>query len=99
MSYFWKRGYYVQRAYASKGVFDIIAVPPKGGFSRPFLIQAKGDQKQGYIKPEERTKLKAYAKKYNAYCLIAFRGIRLTKTGQISKNRRLKFKLIPIHLW
>ena len=73
MSFFLKRGYYVQRAYASKGVFDIIAVAPKGRPSSAFLIQAKGDGKQGYCDPEERVRLKNATKKYNAHCCIAFR--------------------------
>ena len=73
MSYLWKRGYYVQRAYASKGIFDIIAVAPKGRLDRPLLIQAKGDEKQGYIDPSESARLKNAAKNYNAYCCIAFK--------------------------
>ena len=86
MSYLWKRGYYVQRAYASKGVFDIIAVAPKGRLSKPLLIQAKGDSKQGYINPEERARLKDAAKKYHAYCCVAFKD-----------GRKLKFRLINIY--
>lgn len=73
MSYLWKRGYYVQRAYASKGIFDIIAVAPKNRLSYPLLIQAKGDEKYGYIDPEESERLKIAAKKYNGYCCIAFK--------------------------
>ena len=73
MSYLWKRGYYVQRAYASKGVFDIIAIAPKGRLSKPLLIQAKGNEKQGYVDPEESSRLKDAAKKYNAYCCVSFK--------------------------
>lgn len=89
MSYFWKRNYYVQRAYASKGVFDIIAVPPKGRPCRAFLIQAKGDKKQGYLNPKERTRLKKAATTYNAHCTIAFKD----------RNKKLKFKLISPYTW
>ena len=73
MAYLWKRGYYVQRAYASKGVFDITATAGKGGLSRPLLIQAKGDEKYGYINPEESARLKIATQKYNGYCCIAFK--------------------------
>ena len=86
MSYFWKRGYYVQRAYASKGVFDIIAVPPKGRVSKSFLIQAKGDRRKGYIDPSESARLKDAAKHYNAYCCIAFK-----------EGHKLKFRLVNIY--
>ena len=83
MSYLWKRGYYVQRAYASKGIFDIIAVAPKNRLDKPLLIQAKSDKKYGYIDPTESARLKGAAQRYNAYCCIAF------KTG-----RQLKFRLV-----
>jgi len=66
MRYLWERFYYVQRAYASKGVFDIIAIPPKSRHCSPLLIQAKGDRKQGYINPQERTKLGDAAKRLDA---------------------------------
>jgi len=65
MYYLWKQGYYVQRAYASKGVFDVLAIPPKGGLGKALLIQAKGDKKQGYVGPEERARLGCARKKYD----------------------------------
>jgi len=86
MRYLWERYYYVQRAYASKGVFDILAIPPKHRHCSSLLIQAKGDKKQGYINPKERKQLGVAAKSYDGICCIAFK----TKTG------KLRFRLIPI---
>ena len=83
MSYLWKRGYYVQRAYASKGIFDIVAIALKGRLNRPLLIQAKSDSKCGYIDPTESARLKGATQRYNAYCCIAF------KIG-----RKLKWRLV-----
>ena len=68
------RGYYVVRSYASKGVFDLVAVPPKGSrLSRALLIQAKYSRK-GKIKitTEEKIRLGIAARRYKAYCCLAF---------------------------
>ena len=58
MKFLRNKGYYCLRAYASKGLYDIIAIPPKvdeeGWFSYPLLIQAKTN---GYVPPKEREKL------------------------------------------
>lgn len=94
MSYLWKRGYYVQRAFASKGIFDIVAIAPKGGLDRPLLIQAKGDEKQGYVDPEESERLKIASGIYNAYCCIAFKDRYKTGKGKQSKNKRIWWRLI-----
>jgi len=52
-----KIGYYVIRSYGSKGLFDLVAVPPttRGLGSQTLLIQCK---KNGYVKPQERDRLK-----------------------------------------
>ena len=50
MAFFRKRGYYCLRAYGSKGLYDVIAIPPKhktGIFNYPLLIQAKLN---GYVR-------------------------------------------------
>ena len=83
MSYLWKRGYYVQRAYASKGIFDIIAIAIKGRLNKPLLIQAKANERYGYVDPHESARLKGAAKRYNAYCVIAFKD-----------RRKLKWRLV-----
>ncbi len=56
MAYFRKRGYYCQRSYASKGLYDIIAIPPRiNPDQRTLLIQCK---KNGYVPKDELEKLK-----------------------------------------
>ncbi len=58
MKFLRNKGYYCLRAYASKGLYDIIAIPPKvdveGWFNYPLLIQAKTN---GYVPPKEREEL------------------------------------------
>lgn len=57
IAYFRSRGYYCQRSYASKGLYDVIAIPPRiNPDQRTLLIQCK---KNGYVPKEEREKLKA----------------------------------------
>lgn len=79
------RGYYIIRAYASKGVFDLVAVPPKHSrLSGALLIQAKYSGK-GKIKitPEEKTRLAIATRQYKGFCCIAY-----------NEKRRLKWKLV-----
>jgi len=59
-----KLGYYVIRSYGSKGLYDLVAVPPRvpveGYPSGTLLIQCKttkDPKKEGYVKPEERQAL------------------------------------------
>jgi len=71
MGFFRKRGYYCMRAYGSKGLYDIIAIPPfvkEHWFNFPLLIQAKLN---GYVKPDERKRLKE--KKWQGQVLIAYK--------------------------
>jgi len=79
------KGYYVVRAYASKGIFDLVATPPKSSrLSRALLIQAKYSRKgKTYITPEEKERLGIAARRYKAFCCIAF-----------NENRKLKWRLI-----
>ena len=80
-----RKGYYVVRAYASKGTFDLVAVPPKRSrLSRALLIQAKHSRKgKGYICPEEKRKLAEASKRYEGFCLIAY-----------NEKRKLKYRLV-----
>lgn len=82
LAYLRKLGYYCVRAYASKGLYDIVAIAPlktHGLLSPgPLLIQAKSN---GYIHPKELQELKDNDR-YQAVSLIAFKG----------KNRELKFR-------
>ena len=55
MAYLTARGYYCIRSYASAGLFDIIAVPPKN-YGPTLMVQAKYN---GYVKPIELQRLKS----------------------------------------
>jgi len=79
------KGYYVVRSYASKGTFDLVAVPPKTSrLSRALLIQAKHSRKgKGYVRPEEARQLGEAAKRYEGFCLIAY-----------NEKRKLKYRLV-----
>ena len=59
-NYLRKIGYYVVRSYASKGLYDLIAIPNKFISEykypkKPLLIQCKSN---GYVKPSELENLK-----------------------------------------
>lgn len=75
--YLEKMGYYVVRSFASKGVFDLVAVPPASCTRRwkcePLLIQCKY---RDYVPPNEMTILLATAKRYRAISMIATRDAR-----------------------
>ena len=64
-NFFRKYGYYVIRAYASKGLLDLIAIPPATSdptwYNFPLGIQCK---KNGYVPKAEREKLLENAKKW-----------------------------------
>lgn len=68
------RGYYVIRAYGSKGTFDLVAVPPKNSrLSRAILIQAKYSRKNKVqISTEEKDRLADAARRYKGFCFIVF---------------------------
>ena len=71
--YFRKLGFYCLRAYGSKGLYDIIAIPPqrKEHFHNyPLLIQCK-KTKNGYVAPTELKKLKEN-QKWQAFHIIAW---------------------------
>lgn len=79
------RGYYVVRSYASKGVFDLVATPPRSSkLSGALLIQAKYSR-SGKIKisSEEKTRLAAASRRYKAKSVIAY-----------NEGRKLKWKLV-----
>ena len=70
--YLEKAGFYVMRAYASKGVFDLIAVPPSSMTltmdREAWMIQCKTN---GYIRPAERAALKQASDLYAANVVLA----------------------------
>ena len=71
-NYLRKLGYYVIRSYASKGMLDLIDIPPaaKVGFYNQTLgIQAKAN---GYVKPTERESLESCKDKWQMTILIAW---------------------------
>ena len=72
MKFLRNKGYYWLRAYASKGLYDIIAITPqpysdRKWFNYPLLIQATTN---GDVKPEEREKLAD--EKWQGQVLIAW---------------------------
>ena len=70
-NYLRKKGYYVIRSYGSKGLYDLIAIPPpneKGMQYYPLMIQCKTN---GYIKPIERESLKINKYKWQGRQIIA----------------------------
>lgn len=85
MEHFRKLGYYCIRAYASKGLFDFIAVPPNTmstlDFNDTLLVQAKTN---GYVKPAERKELVLAAHRYKGTVLLAW----------IGKDHKIQFKII-----
>lgn len=82
-NFFRKLGYYVNRSYASKGLVDLIAIPPaaKVGFYNQTLgIQAKAN---GYVKPTERESLESCKDKWQMTILIAW-----------NEKHKLKFRTL-----
>ena len=72
--FFRKYGYYVNRSYASKGLFDLIAVAPYRGanwYNFPFGIQCKKDKRgTGYVAKEELQTLKDNDGKWQMIAVI-----------------------------
>ena len=76
-----KKGYYVIRSYGSKGLYDLIAIPPsndKNIQNYPLMIQCKTN---GYIKPVERESLKSNRYKWQGWQIIA-----------VNENHKITFK-------
>ena len=73
-NFFRKYGFYVNRSYASKGLFDLIAVPPNLGIdwhNFPFGIQCKKDKRgTGYVAKDELQTLKDNDKKWQMNVVI-----------------------------
>lgn len=89
MTWFRKRGYYCMRAYGSKGLYDIIAIPPKPldkdkWFNYPLLIQAKLN---GYVPPKEREKLSD--EKWQGNVIIAYRDDKHKMAFKTVRGERL----------
>ena len=71
-NFFRKYGYYVIRAYASKGLVDLVAIPPyidKNWYNFPLGIQCK---KNGYVPKAEREKLLENATKWQMNIAIVW---------------------------
>ena len=96
-NYFRKYGYYVIRSYASKGLLDLIAIPPNTASSssektvwrnkqtKPVGVQCKKTKDgKGYVSREERKSLIENEKKWRMTILIAWSD----------KKRRLKFRTV-----
>uniref|UniRef100_A0AAU7N472 Restriction endonuclease type IV Mrr domain-containing protein n=1 Tax=Nitrosopumivirus cobalaminus TaxID=3158414 RepID=A0AAU7N472_9VIRU len=70
------KGYYVQRAYGSKGMADLVAIPPLNEPSlRPLLIQCKYSKtKKLVLSKEERNTLLDAVRLYNCIVITANNG-------------------------
>jgi len=79
------RNFYVIRAYASKGTFDLVAIPAKNSkIRKTLLIQAKYSRKNKMqVNSEEKTRLAAEARRLQGFCCYAF-----------NENGRIKWKLV-----
>ena len=78
-NYLRKIGYYVNRSYASKGLYDLIAIPNKFISEykypkKPLLIQCKSN---GYIHPVELENLKKTTSGRELQLLLPRKTIRL----------------------
>ena len=72
VKYFLKYGFYVIRSPKSKGLYDLVAIPPlidPDYYNFPYLVQCK---KNGYVKPEEMKRLLEYKNKWQSNNLIAW---------------------------
>ena len=66
--HFLKKGYYVARSAGSRGIFDLIAIPPGG--TRVYGIQCKTS---GNLTRAEREKMKEVGRKYGIVPLFVTR--------------------------
>ena len=75
------------RSYASKGVFDLVATPPRSSrSSKALLIQAKYSRRgKSYITVEEKIRLGKAAARYKAHCCTV---------TNIPRSKRLIWKLV-----
>jgi len=65
------------RSYASKGVCDIRAVPPRSAkISTALGAQCKNQQKEDYLSPKERLQLKDFNEKYSYITIEPFKANR-----------------------
>jgi Holliday junction resolvase len=72
VKFFLKYGFYVIRSPKSKGLYDLVAIPPlisADYYNFPYLIQCK---KNGYVKPDEMKRLLEHRKKWQSNNLIAW---------------------------
>ena len=84
-NWFRKYGWYVMRAYASKGLVDLIAIPPYNEnniHNIPLGIQAK---RNGYVAKDERKTLQENEKKWQMMIVIAWSD---------KKSRKLRMRCV-----
>ena len=69
-------GYYVMRAYGSKGMYDLVAIAPLKFGLNTLAVQCKYSVKHKLVMTrEEKNKLKNSVKLYNATVVIAYNGV------------------------
>lgn len=77
------------RAYASKGIFDLVATPAKHSKLHDTLLVQVKYSRTGKVKisSKEKSRLGSATRRYKATCCIAY-----------NENRKLKFKLCNPYL-
>jgi len=66
------KNFYVARSAASKGVFDLVAIPPvREGFSPPCLVLGIQCKAHGKVSKTEKQRIIETAKKYNLIPVLA----------------------------
>ena len=80
-NYLRKKGYYVLRAYASKGVYDLLAVPPFHEEVKDKWTLGIQCKTNGYLPPSERKRFDEVKDKWCIWSVLAFK-----------EDRKLRFK-------
>ena len=83
-----EKEFYVARSAGSKGVFDLIAIPPKTKSLRVYGIQAKVD---GKFSKNEIEKMKEAGKNYNIIPVVAYKDGNKVVLRYIGNNQDVWF--------
>ncbi len=81
-NYFLKKGYYVLRAYASKGIYDLLAVPPNHEEVKDRWTLGIQCKTNGYLPPKERERFSEVIDKWCIWPVLAFKD----------EKKQLRFK-------
>ena len=85
MNFFRKNSYYCMRAFGSKGLVDVIAIPPKNINNIHNITLGIQAKKNGYVPKEELEKLRENEHKWQMMILISWSD---------KKSRKLRFRTL-----